>query len=198
MDALEPVCPRSGRRLADTRWRDLQMHPVAGIVALRVRHGYSEALGESICPARLAWGLAADQRVSPELEARVCFHRDGRRLLRRRGGEGATPGQPSQRRSHPSIGPELPSAAEPSSRSERNSSAASAAAVNFGSVPGSPISSASPSSSETMTNAISGTENHRQPADAPSRIFPSRKASRSPSAMASAAMTRNSRRCTKR
>jgi len=72
-NALEPVCPSSGRRLRDTRWRDLQLHTVAGIVALRVRHGYSEALGKHLCPARTAWGLAAYQRVSPELEARLCY-----------------------------------------------------------------------------------------------------------------------------
>lgn len=72
-NALEPVCPSSGRPLRDTRWRDLQLHTVAGIIELRVRHGYSEALGQCICPARTAWGLEAYQRVSPELEARVCY-----------------------------------------------------------------------------------------------------------------------------
>lgn len=71
--ALETVCPASGRPLQETRWRDLQLHTVAGVVAVRVRHGYSAALGEWICPARAAWGLAAYQRVSPELEARVCY-----------------------------------------------------------------------------------------------------------------------------
>lgn len=59
--------------MRNTRWRDLQLHTVAGIVALRVRHGYSESLGKCLCPARTAWGLAAYQRVSPELEARVCY-----------------------------------------------------------------------------------------------------------------------------
>ena len=72
-DALETACPATGRPLQDTRWRDLQLHTVSGVITLRVRHGYSAALGEWICPARLAWGLAAYQRVSPELEARVCY-----------------------------------------------------------------------------------------------------------------------------
>ncbi len=72
-NALEPVCPQSGRPLRDTRWRDLQLHTVAGRVELRVRHGYSAALDQVVCPARTAWGLAAYQRVSPELEARVCY-----------------------------------------------------------------------------------------------------------------------------
>ena len=72
-DALETACPATGRPLQDTRWRDLQLHTVSGVITLRVRHGYSAALGEWIGPARLAWGLAAYQRVSPELEARVCY-----------------------------------------------------------------------------------------------------------------------------
>lgn len=72
-NALETVCPATGTPLQKTRWRDLQLHTVAGVIALRVRHGSSAALGEWICPARLAWGLAPYQRVSPELEARVCY-----------------------------------------------------------------------------------------------------------------------------
>ena len=71
--ALATVCPATGRPLQETRWRDLQLHTVTGAILLRVRHGYSAALGAWICPARLAWGLAAYQRVSPELEARVCY-----------------------------------------------------------------------------------------------------------------------------
>jgi hypothetical protein len=70
---LAAVCPATGRPLQDTRWRDLQLQTVSGVIRLRVRHGYSAALGEWICPARRAWGLAAYQRVSPELEARVCY-----------------------------------------------------------------------------------------------------------------------------
>ena len=70
---LATVCPATGRPLQETRWRDLQLHTVTGLIHLRVRHGCSAALGEWICPARVAWGLAPDQRVSPELEARVCY-----------------------------------------------------------------------------------------------------------------------------
>jgi hypothetical protein len=72
-NALEALCPESGKPLTDTRWRDLQLHTVAGVIHLRVRHGYSDALRHWVCPARLAWGLEAHQRVSPELQARVCF-----------------------------------------------------------------------------------------------------------------------------
>lgn len=72
-NALPTVCPASGTPLQETRWRDLQLHTVAGVIQLRVRHGYSAALGEWVCPARRAWGLTAYQRVSPELEARVYY-----------------------------------------------------------------------------------------------------------------------------
>ena len=72
-DALEAVCPKTGQGLRETRWRDLQLTTVAGVVKLRVRHGYSAGLGQWVCPARAAWGLEAYQRVSPELEARLCY-----------------------------------------------------------------------------------------------------------------------------
>ena len=72
-DALPAHCPQSGLPLQDTRWRDLQLHTVVGVVRLRVRHGYAPALARWICPAREAWGLAAYQRLSPELEARLTY-----------------------------------------------------------------------------------------------------------------------------
>jgi hypothetical protein len=40
--------------LQDTRWRDLQLHTVVGVVRLRVRHGYAPALARWVCPAREA------------------------------------------------------------------------------------------------------------------------------------------------
>jgi hypothetical protein len=72
-DALPALCPQSGQPLMDTRWRELQLHTVAGGVRVRVRHGYSAALGRWVCPARAAWGLARYQRLSPELEARLTY-----------------------------------------------------------------------------------------------------------------------------
>lgn len=72
-DALSACCPRTGENLQDTRWRDLQLNTVAGPVRLRVRHGYSPALGGWVCPARAAWGLPAYQRLSPELQARLAY-----------------------------------------------------------------------------------------------------------------------------
>ena len=59
--------------MTKTRWRNLQLETVAGLVKLRVRHGWSEALNRSVCPAREAWDLDAYQRTSPELQARLAY-----------------------------------------------------------------------------------------------------------------------------
>lgn len=72
-DALPTDCPQSGQPLTQTRWRPLQLHTVVGVVEVRVRHGYSTALGRWVCPARQAWGLSAYQRLSPEFEARLTY-----------------------------------------------------------------------------------------------------------------------------
>ncbi|MGH7969261.1 MAG: hypothetical protein ACREIC_11100, partial [Limisphaerales bacterium] len=72
-DAVLAVCPKSGEGLKDARWRDLQLITVSGVVKLRVRHGYSPALGQWVCPARHLWGLRAYQRLSPELESRLAY-----------------------------------------------------------------------------------------------------------------------------
>jgi hypothetical protein len=72
-DALPAVCPKTGEGLKDVRWRDLQLLTLSGVVKLRVRHGFSRALGQWVCPARQAWGLPAYQRLSPELESRLAY-----------------------------------------------------------------------------------------------------------------------------
>ena len=72
-DALPAVCPKSGEGLKDVRWRDLQLMTIPGVVKLRVRQGYSPALGHWVCPARQVWGLKAYQRLSPELESRLAY-----------------------------------------------------------------------------------------------------------------------------
>jgi hypothetical protein len=72
-DALPGVCPKTGEGLKDVRWRDLQLMTISGVVKLRVRHGFSPALGQWVCPARQAWGLQSYQRLSPELESRLAY-----------------------------------------------------------------------------------------------------------------------------
>jgi hypothetical protein len=72
-DKVPAVCPQTGEALKDVRWRDLQLITISGIVRLSVRHGYSPALDQWICPARQVWGLRAYQRLSPELESRLTY-----------------------------------------------------------------------------------------------------------------------------
>jgi hypothetical protein len=72
-DALPAVCPKTGEGLKDVRWRDLQLMTISGAVKLRVRHGWSPALGQWVCPARQVWGLPSYQRLSPELESRLAY-----------------------------------------------------------------------------------------------------------------------------
>lgn len=72
-NAMERLCPKTGQPLKDTRWRAMSLHTVSGSIELRVRHGFSEALREWVCPARIAWGLQERQRVSPAWQARVCY-----------------------------------------------------------------------------------------------------------------------------
>jgi len=70
---MPTLCPKTGEPLKEVRWRDLQLSMVVGTVKLRVRHGYSPALNQWICPARDLWGLKAYQRLSPELESRLAY-----------------------------------------------------------------------------------------------------------------------------
>src|SRR5262249_54246597 len=72
-EEMAALCPKTGEGLKEVRWRELQLETVVGRVQLRVRHGYSPALGRWICPARTAWGLKAYQRLSPELESRLAY-----------------------------------------------------------------------------------------------------------------------------
>lgn len=72
-DQMPTLCPKTGEPLKEVRWRDLQLSTVVGTVKLRVRHGYSPALNQWICPARDLWGLKAYQRLSPELESRLAY-----------------------------------------------------------------------------------------------------------------------------
>lgn len=72
-DSMPTLCPKTEEPLKEVRWRDLQLNTVVGVLKLRVRHGYSAALEQWICPAREAWGLKAYQRLSPELESRLAY-----------------------------------------------------------------------------------------------------------------------------
>lgn len=72
-NAMPTECAQSRRPLKQTRWRSLQLDTVAGVVNLRVRHGYSPAQARWVCPAREHWGLLPYGRKSPELQARLVY-----------------------------------------------------------------------------------------------------------------------------
>ncbi len=72
-DQMPACCPETGQPLKEVRWRNLQLTTVVGTVKLRVRHGYSPALKQWVCPARARWGLEAYQRLSPELQSRLAY-----------------------------------------------------------------------------------------------------------------------------
>ncbi len=65
------VCPKSGERLFNTRWRKMTLRTVSGTVRLRVKTGYSQRQRRWLNPIRQGWDLQPYQQVSPELQARV-------------------------------------------------------------------------------------------------------------------------------
>ena len=72
-EQVEMICPKTGERLSNTRWRKMKLMTVVGtILHLRVKVGYSQKKRRWFNPIRLQWGLKPYQQVSPELEARVC------------------------------------------------------------------------------------------------------------------------------
>jgi hypothetical protein len=69
---IEGQARASGRPLRETRYRPLELLTVSGTVQLKVLHGYDVEAQQWICPVRQAWKLESYQRVSPELQARLC------------------------------------------------------------------------------------------------------------------------------
>lgn len=67
------ICPQSGQPLQKPRWRPLQLKTSVGMVKVQVQWGKSPALQQWVCPAKAQWGLAAYQKVTPELQELVCF-----------------------------------------------------------------------------------------------------------------------------
>ena len=70
-EVMRPVNVQ-GEPLRKTRRRPLKLRTVAGVVELKVVHGYDRRQRRWVCPARQVWALAAYQPVSPELQARLC------------------------------------------------------------------------------------------------------------------------------
>lgn len=73
-DAIAPVCWQSGLVLKDQRAHSFTLMTISGTVTIRAIRGRSSATGEWHCPVREQWGLAARQRLSPELEKRLAHN----------------------------------------------------------------------------------------------------------------------------
>jgi len=71
-DAVASVCPRSARALRDVRRRSLHLRTVVGEICIQVDYGRSPTSGAWVHPVRKAWGLGRTERISPELQARLC------------------------------------------------------------------------------------------------------------------------------
>ena len=67
------VCPQSGLLLKHRRWRQIELRTVSGVLKLEGWYGYSTAQDRWIYPFRQVWGLSPYQRVSPELQCRLCY-----------------------------------------------------------------------------------------------------------------------------
>jgi hypothetical protein len=72
-DAMPMECAQTGQALENTRWREMQLDTVSGKVELRARHGRQAQQKKWVCPARVAWGLSAYARKTPELQARLAY-----------------------------------------------------------------------------------------------------------------------------
>ena len=63
----------STEALAKAEWRMLRIQSRVGELGIRVPYGQDAQGGTWLCPLRLAWGLQANQTMSPALEERICF-----------------------------------------------------------------------------------------------------------------------------
>ena len=67
------VCPQSGLVLKKLRPHTFTLITVAGVVTVHAPYGFSTHGAGWCCPARMHWGLADRQRLSPEFEQRLTF-----------------------------------------------------------------------------------------------------------------------------
>lgn len=72
-EKLESEYRKNGVILKETRFRPLELCTVSGRVKIDVCHGYCPEQKRWICPVRQIWSLEAYQRVSPELQSRLCY-----------------------------------------------------------------------------------------------------------------------------
>jgi hypothetical protein len=68
-----PKQPARFPPLRQPQRRTLTLHTVVGAVSVSVMYGRDPQSGKWHCPARVYWGLGPHQKMTPELEDRVCL-----------------------------------------------------------------------------------------------------------------------------
>ena len=72
-DQIEAVCPQSGLVLKYVRMREFSLMTCVGTVTVRAAYGFSSLTQRWLSPAREQWELAPYERVSPQLQERLCY-----------------------------------------------------------------------------------------------------------------------------
>ena len=72
-DAQGLVCPGSGERLQNARFRNLPLITTLGRVNIRAHYGYERLAKRWTFAVRNLWGLACGQEISPELEQQLGY-----------------------------------------------------------------------------------------------------------------------------
>ena len=72
-DQIEAVCPQSGLVLKYVRMREFSLMTCVGTVTVRAAYGFSSRMQRWLSPAREQWELTPYERVSPQLQERLCY-----------------------------------------------------------------------------------------------------------------------------
>ena len=72
-DQIEAVCPQSGLVLKYVRLREFSLMTCVGTVTVRAAYGFSSLMQRWLSPAREQWELTPHERVSPQLQERLCY-----------------------------------------------------------------------------------------------------------------------------
>ena len=72
-DQIEAVCPQSGLVLKYVRLREFSLMTCVGTVTVRAAYGFSSFMQRWLSPAREQWELTPYERVSPQLQERLCY-----------------------------------------------------------------------------------------------------------------------------
>ena len=73
IDEMGPVCPQSGLMLKNQRRRSIGLRSVSGVLELKAWYGYCTAQSCWIYPCPQMWAMEPYQRITPELQSRLCY-----------------------------------------------------------------------------------------------------------------------------